>query len=105
MWLRDHNVMITTFKIAIENWPQDGYKVIIRADRTPRDEHERRYNAPTIDEVAVLVTGDPCSTRNIALRAHDNTLTRVEDTHKFYYALQYPFIFSTDHLGYNFHIP
>ncbi|GFW47947.1 uncharacterized protein TNCV_2401341 [Trichonephila clavipes] len=39
----------------------DNYKVVIHADRTPRDEHERRYNAPMVNEVAVLVTGEPCS--------------------------------------------
>lgn len=92
--LHIHNILVKIFKSAIDNLPSDIYKVVIHADRTPRGEHERRYNAPMVDEVAVLVTGDPSSPRDIVLRAHDNTLKRVADTHRFYDALQYPLIFS-----------
>ncbi|KFM61915.1 hypothetical protein X975_01480, partial [Stegodyphus mimosarum] len=102
--LHDHSVLINTLKTATENWPQDDYKVVIHADRTPRGEHERHYNAPTIKEVAVLVTGDPCCLRDIVLRAHNNTLTCVADTHKVYDALQNPLSFCKGQLGYHFHI-
>ncbi|GFX06763.1 ATP-dependent DNA helicase [Trichonephila clavipes] len=85
--LHSHNVLLKIFKSAIDNWSSDSYKVVIHADRTPRGEHERRYNAPMVNEVAVLVTGEPCSPRNLVLRAHDNTLQRIADTHKFYDAL------------------
>ncbi|GFV14568.1 ATP-dependent DNA helicase [Trichonephila clavipes] len=85
-------------------FPEDNYKVVIHADRTPLGEHERRYNAPMVNEVAVLVTDEPCSPRDIVLRAHDNTLQRIADTHKFCDALQYPLIFSKGEPGY-FNIP
>ncbi|GFW18249.1 ATP-dependent DNA helicase [Trichonephila clavipes] len=85
--LHSHNVLLKVFKSAIDNWPSDNYKVVIHADRTPRGEYGRRYNAPMVNEVAVLVTGEPCSPREIALRAHDNTLQCIADTHKFYDAL------------------
>ncbi|GFT32792.1 hypothetical protein TNCV_2815021 [Trichonephila clavipes] len=58
-----------------------------------------------VNEVAVLVTGEPCSPRDIVLRAHDNTLQRIADTHKFYDALQYPLIFSKGEPVYHFNIP
>lgn len=103
--LHSHKVLVKIFKSAIDNWPSDNYKVIIHADRTPRGEHERRYNAPMVNEVAVLVTGDPSSPRDIVLRAHDNTLKRVADTHRFYDTLQYPLIFSKGESGYHFNIP
>ncbi|GBP89945.1 hypothetical protein EVAR_63739_1 [Eumeta japonica] len=90
--LHSHNLLLNIFKSAIEDWPSDNYKVVIHADRTPRGELERRYNAPMVNEVAVLVTGDPCSTRDIVFWAHDNTLKRVADTHKFYDVLQYSLI-------------
>ncbi|GFX05049.1 ATP-dependent DNA helicase [Trichonephila clavipes] len=93
------NVLLKIFKSAIDNWPSNNYKVVIHADRTPRGEHERSYNAPMVNEVAVLVTGD------IVLRAHDNTLQRIADTHKFYDALQYPLIFNKGEPGYHFNIP
>ncbi|GFY14242.1 ATP-dependent DNA helicase [Trichonephila clavipes] len=103
--LPSHNVLLKIFKSAIDNWPSDNYKVVIHADQTPRCEHERRYNAPMVNEVAVLVTGEPCSPRDIVLRAHDNTLKRIANTHKFYDALQYPLIFRKGEPGYHFNIP
>lgn len=30
--------------------PSDDYRVIIKADKTPTNEHQRRFNAPTLDE-------------------------------------------------------
>ncbi|GBP77469.1 hypothetical protein EVAR_56080_1 [Eumeta japonica] len=85
--LHSHNLLLNIFKSAIEDWPSDNYKVVIHADLTPRGKHERRYNALMVNEVAVLVTDDPCSPRNKVLRAHDNKLKRIAYTHKFYDAL------------------
>ncbi|GFU21863.1 hypothetical protein TNCV_3283381 [Trichonephila clavipes] len=82
-----------------------NYKVVIHADRTPRGEHERRYNAPRVNEVSLLVTDEPFSPRDIVLRTHDNTLQRIADTHIFYDALQYPLKFSKGEPGYHFNIP
>ncbi|GFV46445.1 uncharacterized protein TNCV_3233341 [Trichonephila clavipes] len=52
--LHSHNVLLKIFKSAIDNWPSANYKVVIHADRTPSGEHERRYNAPMVNEVAVF---------------------------------------------------
>ncbi|GFV28799.1 ATP-dependent DNA helicase [Trichonephila clavipes] len=71
---RSHNVVLKIFKSAIDNWPSDIYKVVIHAARTPCGEYEWRYNALIVNEVAVLVTGELCSPRDVVLRAHDNTL-------------------------------
>ncbi|GFW65220.1 uncharacterized protein TNCV_394861 [Trichonephila clavipes] len=103
--LHSHNVLLKIFKSAIDNWPSNNYKVVIHGDRISRGEHEQRYNAPMVNEVAVLVTDEPCSPRDIVLRAHDNTLQRIADTHKFYDALQYPLIFIRGKPGYHFNIP
>ncbi|GFW38274.1 ATP-dependent DNA helicase [Trichonephila clavipes] len=88
-----------------DNKPSDNYKIVIHADRTPRGEHEWRCNAMMVNEVAILVTDEPCSPRDIVLRANDNTLQRIADTHKLYDTLQYPLIFSKDEPGYHFNIP
>jgi hypothetical protein len=37
--------------------PTDEYRIVIQADKRPAGEHERRYNAPTVDEVAVVMVG------------------------------------------------
>ncbi|VEN40881.1 unnamed protein product, partial [Callosobruchus maculatus] len=39
--------------------------ITIRADKTPVGQHTRRFNAPTIDEVAIVVVGDSSENRDI----------------------------------------
>lgn len=86
--------------------PDVSCKVVIHPDRVPRGQHERRYNAPTTNDIAAVVAGtDPTATRDIVLHARDGRLSRVSDTHRFYDALQYPIIFCKGQEGYNFQIP
>ncbi|VDM91933.1 unnamed protein product [Onchocerca ochengi] len=35
--------------------PSDAYKIVIHADKTPAREHVQRFNAPTINEVAIAI--------------------------------------------------
>lgn len=102
--LHDHNRLIHTFKTALESMPNENYKVVIHADRTPQGQHERRYNAPTVNEVAAVIAGNEFLTRDIAVHALDGNLARVLDTHKFYDALEYPLIFWKGQESYNFEI-
>ncbi|GLV34466.1 hypothetical protein CBL_09714 [Carabus blaptoides fortunei] len=54
-FLHQHNHLIKIFKTALDKMPSDEYKVIIQADKRPTGEHERRFNAPTINEVAIVM--------------------------------------------------
>lgn len=38
--LHDNNVLVRSFKTAIDQWPSDDLKVVVRADRRPAGEHE-----------------------------------------------------------------
>ena len=38
--------------------PTDTHKIVIFTDKTPSGQHVRRYNAPTIDEVAIVMVDD-----------------------------------------------
>ena len=44
--------------------PTDTHKIVISADKTPPGQ-VRRYNAPTIDEVAIVMVGDQFLPRDI----------------------------------------
>jgi len=33
----------------------DGYKIVVKADKTPIGQHELQYHASTIDEVAIVL--------------------------------------------------
>ena len=81
------------FKTAIDLMPTDTHKIVISADKTPTGEHVRRYNTPTIEEVAIVMVGNQFLPRNIILHKRKAQLVRIAETHRCYDALQYPIIF------------
>ncbi|KIH55919.1 hypothetical protein ANCDUO_13913 [Ancylostoma duodenale] len=85
-----HN-LVKLFKTALERMPTDEYKIVIRADKRPAGEHERRFNAPTVNEVAVVMK-------------RNDSLQRISETHRSYDALQYPVIFWEGEDGYHFNL-
>lgn len=99
-----HNELVNTFKTALDQMPSDDHKIVIRADRRPIDEHERRFNAPLNNEVAVVIVGDKFQSRDIVLRRRNNQLQRVHDKHRSYDALQYPISFCRGDDGYSINI-
>ena len=56
-------------------------------------EHIRRFNAPIINEVAIVVVGDKFESRDIILHQRNDQLPRISETHRSYDALQYPILF------------
>lgn len=99
-----HNQLFKLFKIALDRMPSDEYQIVIRADKTPSGEHERRFNTPTIDEVAIIMVDNECDRRDIILHKRDSQLKRVSETHRSYDALQYPMLFWQGEDGYHFNI-
>jgi len=104
-FLHANNAYVPFFKTALEGMPTGDYKVVIRADKTPTGEHLHRFNAPTLDEVAIVMVGNNFGTRDIVLQKRKNTLQRVAETHRSYDALQYSLIFWQGEDGYHFQIP
>lgn len=84
--------------------PSNNHTIVIRADKTPTGEHARRFNAPTINEVAIVIVGDQFESRDIILHLRNNKLQRVCETHRSYDALQYPIIFWQGEDGYHFQL-
>lgn len=99
-----HNELIKLFKTSIEKMPSDNHKIVIRADKTPAGEHSGRFNAPTINEVAIVICGDQFESRDIILHRRNDRLQRVCETHRSYDALQYPLIFWQGQDGYHIQI-
>ena len=66
----------------------DDHKILIRADKRPAEGHARQFNAPTINEVAVVIVGENVDSRDIILkRRNGRQLQRVSETHRSYDAL------------------
>ena len=66
-FFHENNNLVRLFKTAINLMPTDTHKIVISADKTPPGQHVRRYNAPTIDEVAIVTVGDQFLPRDIIL--------------------------------------
>ncbi|XP_071043086.1 uncharacterized protein [Parasteatoda tepidariorum] len=77
---------------------------VIKADKVPYGEHTGTYNVPTVNEVAVVMAGDPCERRDIRIQRRDNTIQRIQDNHRSYDALQYALIFWEGEDGYHLNI-
>lgn len=67
--------------------------VFILADKTPQGEHERRFNAPTTMEVAVILAVEQRGARDIVLEERSGTLKRIRNMYRSYIVLQYPLLF------------
>ncbi|XP_050549141.1 uncharacterized protein LOC126910538 [Daktulosphaira vitifoliae] len=93
IFLENRNQLIQLFKRVSPQLLNDNYQIVIKADRVPSGEHAGRFNAPTVDEVAVIMAGDPADSRAIKITRRDNTISIISDTHRSYDALQYPLIF------------
>lgn len=99
------NALVKLFKTALENMPSDDHRIVIRADKRPAGAHARQFNAPSIDEVAIVVVGENLESRDIVIkRRNDGQLQRINETHRSYDALQYPLIFWQGEDGYHFAI-
>ncbi|XP_039966179.1 uncharacterized protein LOC120778452 isoform X1 [Bactrocera tryoni] len=87
-----NNAVINMFKTALERMPSDTHKFVIRADCTPTGEHVRRFNAPTVNDVAAAIVSDSTKSRDIVVQRRSNIMHRGNETHRLYDALQYPII-------------
>ena len=83
--LHVHNTYVRSFKTALHAGDVPDLRLKIDADRTPQGEHPRRFNAPTPNEVAVLIAGNTCENRDVVLRLHDSTLKHILFERGLYY--------------------
>lgn len=103
-FLSNRNQLIHLFKAVSPQLRNDNYQIVIKADKVPVGQHAGRFNAPTVDEIAVIMIGDPTQNRDIKITRRNNTLQTISDTHRSYDALQYPMIFWDGADGYHINI-
>lgn len=104
--LNSHNIYIRSFKYNLEHNPlSDDLKLIIHADRTPQNQHQGRYNPPTVNEVAVLLVDEDKGPRDIVINCKDGIIKRISELHRAYDPLQYPLMFIKGEDGYYLTIP
>lgn len=105
--LHKYNNYINSFKTILDdpnNQAIENFNVVIHADKKPLGGHRGQFNAPTVDEVAILITGQNLEKRDIILKCKDDSLQRISEIHRSYDALQYPLMFPRGEDGYKINL-
>ncbi|XP_030762655.1 uncharacterized protein LOC115887381 [Sitophilus oryzae] len=105
--LHNNNAYVRDFKTALAKVPatSEPFKVVINAVRRPPNSHGGRFNAPTSNEVALVILDEQFEKRDIILESHDKSLHRISEIHRSYDALQYPLLFCRGEDGYSISVP
>jgi hypothetical protein len=101
------NKYVHNLKIAADVLKQiqtPDLSVVIHEDKRPSNQHARRYNVPTSDEIGIVMPNEPTSTRDIVLHQRDGSLKQISELHRAYDALQYPVLFPHGTDGYNIYL-
>lgn len=59
----------------------DDFRIVTRADKAPSGEHQRKFNKPCSDEVAMLMVAQKCDKKYIILQRQDGCLQKVAEPH------------------------
>ncbi|GBP09456.1 hypothetical protein EVAR_91551_1 [Eumeta japonica] len=89
-------------KCSAKKWVDETNGMCCASGKTA---HPGRYNAPAVNEVAVLLVDEEKGPRDIVLHGRDGQLKRVSELHRSYDPLQYPLMFVKGEDGYYLTIP
>ena len=94
--LDEHNVLAKSFRYARDKYKEgDCLEIKLKLIRK-RNTDGRRYNLPSVSEVAVLIIGDIDDSmvdRDIIIETQSRLLQRIDVPHPMYLGLQYPLLF------------
>ena len=79
--LHINNEKIKNIKYALERNNEPDFKLVIKEDCRPSNEHESRFNIPTNNEVAIVMIGDTTNKRDIIIHNRDSTVHRINEIH------------------------
>ncbi|XP_054720603.1 uncharacterized protein LOC129230227 [Uloborus diversus] len=101
--LHEVNNYIKDLKTALDKVPLEcrNFQVMIHADRMPANAHKGRFNAPSANEVALVIVGQQFQQRDIILESRNAKQQRISELHRAYDALQYPLMFCYGEDGYS----
>ena len=102
--LHENHHYVKQFKMALDDNPTDDIKIVIKADKKPAAGHVRVFNAPVVNEFAIIIAGNEFEKRDIVLTMRSNELKNISETHNSYDALQYPLMFPRGEDGYAMNI-
>ncbi|OIT07789.1 hypothetical protein A4A49_34833, partial [Nicotiana attenuata] len=106
--LDENNVLAKSFRMVRDQFQTDGTSNVRLRLIGKRGSDGRRYNLPTVSEVAALIVGDfeqTRSDRDIIVESQSGQLQRINELNAAYLGLQYPLLFPYGEDGYREDIP
>ncbi|XP_075099170.1 uncharacterized protein LOC107776958 [Nicotiana tabacum] len=106
--LDENNVLAKSFRMVRDQFQTDGTSNVRLRLIGKRGSDGRRYNLPTVSEVAALIVGDfeqTRSDRDITVKSQSGQLQRINELNAAYLGLQYPLLFPYGEDGYREDIP
>ncbi|XP_070052773.1 uncharacterized protein [Nicotiana tomentosiformis] len=106
--LDDNNILAKSFRMVRDQFQTDRTSNVRLRLIGKRGSDGRRYNLPTVSEVAALIVGDfeqTRSDRDIIVESQSGQLQRVNELNAAYLGLQYPLLFPYGEDGYREDIP
>ena len=98
-----NNILVKSFRMAKDRIESSRCKEFKLRLIGSRNSDGRRYNLPTVSEVAGLIVGDigpEEKYRDIIIETQSGTLQRINELHPSYIPLQYPLLFPYGEDGY-----
>ena len=105
--LHTHNPYVHSFK-ALGEIPHNevaDVQFVIRKDKKPEGEHERRFNLPDRNEIAVISLNETKEPADVLIRMKDNgPLHRISDLHRAFDPLRYILLFPDGQHGWQLNL-
>ena len=102
--LHSHNPYVHSIK-ALGQIPDNeiaDVQFVMRKDKKPEGEHERRFNLPDRNEIAVISLNETKEPADVLIRMKDNgPLHRISDLHPAFDPLRYILLFPDGQHGWN----
>ncbi|XP_071708928.1 uncharacterized protein [Rutidosis leptorrhynchoides] len=105
--LDEFSAVAQAFRMA-RDWASNNTSADCALRLLAKISNSRQYNAPSVGEVAALITSDfgHCnSSRDIIVQQRNCAPQRISELHQLYMALQYPLLFPYGETGYHENIP
>lgn len=77
-FLDDGNHLIQLFKQVCTRIQNDNYIVVIKPEKLPVEENTRRFNAPKINELSILMIGYQLANQDITLCGEKIQFKRIK---------------------------
>ncbi|XP_070050497.1 uncharacterized protein [Nicotiana tomentosiformis] len=105
--LDDNNILAKSFRMVKDQFQVDRTSNVRLRLIGKRGSEGRRYNLPTVSEVAALIVGDFEQIRSgdIIVESQSGQLQRINELNTAYLGLKYPLLFSYGEDGYREDIP